>query len=346
VTVVQVFVSERRAIWPSPDGPRQDVVDARGYHRVVTQNHTRSGLLYAVSAYTLWGILPGYFLLMAPATAFEVVGWRVLFSLVFCALVMTVTRTWRALLAVAKQPRVLLTVGLAGHLVLVNWTTYVYGTLSGHVIETALGYFINPIVTVLFGVVLLRERLRPLQWAAVGLSVVAVLVLTLNYGALPWIALVLAASFGLYGLIKKQVGDRVDALTGLTLETAWLVPAALLMLFIVSGTAGITFGTVSPLHTVAILSAGVVTAVPLLLFASGARRLPLTYMGLTQYLAPVLQFLFGVFVVREEMPAERWIGFGLVWLALLLLTVDMFVSVQSRRKTAALAPEAASVTAR
>jgi chloramphenicol-sensitive protein RarD len=313
---------------------------------VVTQNRTRSGLLYAVSAYTLWGILPVYFLLMAPATALEVVGWRVLFSLVFCALLLTVTRAWRGVVAVARQPRILLTIGLAGHLVLVNWTTYVYGTLSGHVIETALGYFINPIVTVLLGVLLLRERLRPLQWAAVGLSAVAVLVLTLNYGALPWIALVLALSFGLYGLIKKQVGDRVDALSGLTLETAWLVPAAVLMLVFVSMTGGITFGTVSTLHTVAILSAGVVTAVPLLLFASGARRLPLTYMGLTQYLAPVLQFLFGVFVVHEEMPPERWIGFSLVWLALLLLTADMFVSAQSRRRAAAYAPPAASVTAR
>ena len=312
----------------------------------MTQNRTRTGLLYAVSAYTLWGILPGYFLLMAPATAFEVVGWRVLFSLVFCALLMTVTRAWRALAAVVRQPRVLLTMGLAGHLVLVNWTVYVYGTLSGHVIETALGYFINPIVTVLLGVVLLREKLRPMQWAAVGLSAVAVLVLTIGYGALPWIALVLASSFGLYGLIKKQVGDRVDALTGLTLETAWLVPAAVLMLVLVSGTAGITFGTVSPLHTIAILSAGVVTAVPLLLFASGARRLPLTHMGLTQYLAPVLQFLFGVFVVHEEMPTERWIGFGLVWLALLLLTVDMFVSAQTRRRTAAVPSGTASVTAR
>jgi len=311
----------------------------------VTQNSTRSGLLYAVSAYALWGILPAYFLLMAPATALEVVGWRVLFSLVFCALLITLTRAWRAVVAVARQPRVLFTVGLAGHLVLVNWTTYVYGTLSGHVIETALGYFINPIVTVLLGVVLLRERLRPLQWVAVGISAVAVLVLTIDYGALPWIALVLASSFGLYGLIKKQVGDRVDALTGLTLETAWLVPAAVLMLVITSNTAGITFGTVSTLHTVAILSAGVVTAVPLLLFAAGARRLPLTHMGLTQYLAPVLQFLFGVFVVREEMPAERWIGFGLVWLALLLLTIDMFVSVQSRRRTAPVPPGAASVTA-
>ena len=311
----------------------------------MTQNSTRSGLLYAVSAYALWGILPAYFLLMAPATALEVVGWRVLFSLVFCALLITLTRAWRAVVAVARQPRVLFTVGLAGHLVLVNWTTYVYGTLSGHVIETALGYFINPIVTVLLGVVLLRERLRPLQWVAVGISAVAVLVLTIDYGALPWIALVLASSFGLYGLIKKQVGDRVDALTGLTLETAWLVPAAVLMLVITSNTAGITFGTVSTLHTVAILSAGVVTAVPLLLFAAGARRLPLTHMGLTQYLAPVLQFLFGVFVVREEMPAERWIGFGLVWLALLLLTIDMFVSVQSRRRTAPVPPGAASVTA-
>ena len=302
----------------------------------MTSPRSRSGLVYAILAYGLWGILPAYFLLMAPANAFEIVAWRILFSLVFCAVLITVTRAWPAFVAVLRQPKLVLIMGLAGYLILINWTIYVYGTLNGHVVETALGYFINPIVTVLLGVLLLRENLRALQWVAVGLSALAVLVLAIGYGALPWISLVLAASFGLYGLIKKQVGGRVDAVTGLTLETAWLVPAAIVMLGLVSATAGITFGTVSTLHTIAILSAGIITAVPLLLFAAAARRLPLTYLGLTQYLAPVLQFLFGVFVLREDMPVERWVGFSIVWVALAVLTTDMFLAGRSARRTVAL----------
>ena len=298
----------------------------------MTQTRSRSGLVYAILAYGLWGILPAYFLLMAPAGAIEIVAWRILFSLVFCAVLITATRAWPAFLAVVRQPKLVLTMGLAGYLILVNWTIYVYGTLNGHVVETALGYFINPIVTVLLGVLLLRERLRPLQWVAVGLSGAAVVVLAVGYGALPWISLALAASFGLYGLIKKQVGGRVDAVTGLTIETVWLVPAAIAMLAVVSATAGITFGTVGVPHTVAILATGVITAVPLLLFAAAARRLPLTHIGLTQYLAPVLQFLFGVFVLGEDMPIERWVGFSVVWLALVVLTVDMFVSARAARR--------------
>jgi chloramphenicol-sensitive protein RarD len=286
----------------------------------VTPPLSRSGLVFAILAYGLWGILPAYFLLMAPAGAVEIVGWRILFSLVFCAVLITATRAWPAFLAVVRRPKLVLVMGLAGHLILINWTIYVYGTLNGHVVETALGYFINPIVTVLLGVFLLHERLRPLQWTAVALSAIAVVVLTVNYGALPWISLVLAASFGLYGLVKKRVGGTVDALTGLTF---------------VSATSGITFGTGSTLQTVAILSAGVITAVPLLFFAAAARRLPLTYIGLTQYLAPVLQFLFGVFVMHEEMPAARWIGFSIVWVALVVLTVDMFASGRPRRRAVA-----------
>ncbi|WP_150307913.1 EamA family transporter RarD [Planctomonas psychrotolerans] len=301
----------------------------------MTPPPSRSGLVYAILAYGLWGILPAYFLLMAPAGAIEIVGWRILFSLVFCAVLITATRAWPAFLAVLRRPKLVLVMGLAGHLILVNWTIYVYGTLNGHVLETALGYFINPIVTVLLGVFLLHERLRPLQWTAVGLSALAVVVLTVNYGALPWISLVLAGSFGLYGLLKKRIGGTVDALTGLTLETAWLTPAAVGMVVFVSATSGITLGTESPLHTIAILSAGVITAVPLLFFAAAARRLPLTYIGLTQYLAPVLQFLFGVFVMHEDMPAARWVGFSIVWVALIVLTIDMFASGRPGRRTVA-----------
>jgi chloramphenicol-sensitive protein RarD len=294
--------------------------------RFPQQSTERSGVVMAVVAYALWGILPLYFLLLQPAGAFEIVALRILFSLVFCALIITVTRKWPALIAILRQPRIVFTMGLAAVFIYVNWQVYVYATLDGKVIEASLGYFINPIVTILLGVIFLRERLRMPQWIAVGTSVLAVVVLAVNYGALPWVSLVLAFSFGFYGLIKKRVGPAVDAVSGLTLETAWLVPVALVQLAVVGTGAGLTFGTVSLAHTVLLASTGVITAVPLLLFAAAARRLPLVYLGLTQYLAPVLQFIVGVFVLGENMPPARWIGFALVWVALVILTVDVFVS--------------------
>jgi chloramphenicol-sensitive protein RarD len=294
--------------------------------RFPQQSSERSGVVMAVVAYALWGILPLYFLLLQPAGAFEIVALRILFSLVFCALIITVTRKWPALIAILRQPRIVFTMGLAAVFIYVNWQVYVYATLDGKVIEASLGYFINPIVTILLGVIFLRERLRMPQWIAVGTSVLAVVVLAVNYGALPWVSLVLAFSFGFYGLIKKRVGPAVDAVSGLTLETAWLVPVALVQLAVVGTGAGLTFGTVSVAHTVLLASTGVITAVPLLLFAAAARRLPLVYLGLTQYLAPVLQFIVGVFVLGENMPPARWIGFALVWVALVILTVDVFVS--------------------
>ncbi|MBF4618360.1 EamA family transporter RarD [Clavibacter sp. VKM Ac-2873] len=297
---------------------------------------TRTGLIAAVGAYGLWGVLPVFFLLLVPAGAFEIVGWRILFSLVVCAVVITAARRWGRVVAIVRRPRILLGLGLAGHLILVNWTVYVYGTLSGHVVETALGYFINPIVTVLLGVLLLRERLRPLQWTAVGLSAVAVAVIAIGYGQLPWVSLVLAGSFGLYGLVKKRVSGAADALSGLALETAWLVPAATTMLVITGAGAGLTIGTVSLGHTLLLVSTGVVTAGPLLLFGFAAGRLPLSVIGLTQYLAPLLQFAFGVFVQHEAMPPERWAGFVIVWAALVLLTVDMVRT--SRRAVSAPVP--------
>jgi chloramphenicol-sensitive protein RarD len=291
-----------------------------------------TGLIYAVLAYGLWGILPLYFLLLHPTGAFEIVAWRVLFSLVFCALLITVTRQWPAMLAVLRKPRIVWTMGLAGALIYVNWQTYVLAAVSGHVVEAALGYFINPIVTVFLGVLVLRERLRTIQWVAVGIAIAAVVVLTVGYGSVPWISLILAFSFGLYGLMKKRVGNDVDAVTGLTLETVWLTPIAVIQLVVVGGISGLTFGNVSPWHTVMLLSAGVVTAVPLLFFASAARRLPLTVIGLVQFVAPVLQFLVGVFILHEDMPPERWAGFALVWVALVILTVDMIASGRAPRR--------------
>ena len=291
-----------------------------------------AGIAFAVAAYGLWGFLPVFFIVLAPAGAIEIVAWRIVLSLVFCALLLTVTRGWHRLITILRDRRTTLTMGLAGIFILANWLVYVFATLTGHVVEASLGYFTNPIVTVLLGVFVLRERLRPLQWVSIGISAVAVLVLAVNYGKFPWIALVLAFSFGLYGLIKKQVGGRVDAVSGLTLETAWLAPFATAALIAIAVTGGLTIGTVSLTHTLLLLSAGAVTAIPLLFFAAAARRLPLTYMGLTQYLAPILQLIIGVVVLREDMPFARWLGFGLVWVALIVLTIDMFMANRPPRR--------------
>lgn len=299
---------------------------------------SRSGLAFAIGAYGLWGILPIYFIALEPTGPLEIVAWRVLLSLVFCALLITLTRAWRPFAALVRDRRVLFTMGLAGVLIFVNWLTYVYATLTNQVVEAALGYFINPIVTVFLGVLVLRERLNATQWVAVGISIVAVIVLAMGYGQLPWIALVLAFSFGFYGLIKKRVGPRVDAVSGLTLETAWLAPLAVVQLVFVSMTTGLTVGTVSGWHTVLLLMAGVVTAVPLLLFAAASRRLPLIYLGFIQYFAPFIQFIVGVVVLQEPMPPERWIGFGLVWVALSVLTFDLVRSARTARRAAAAEP--------
>lgn len=287
------------------------------------------GALYALGAYLLWGVLPLYFLQLKPTGPFEVVAWRILLAFVFCLILLTVLRAWGKFLAILRQPRLMGLTAIAGVLIYINWQTYLYGALSNHVIETSLGYFINPIVTVLLGVVVLRERLRLLPWIAIGIAVAAVIVIVVGYGTFPWIALTLAFSFGFYGLVKKQIGPSVDAVSGLTLESMWLLPVAGIQLAIVAAVSGMTLGTVDPLHTVLLLSAGAVTAIPLLLFAAGARRVPLTVIGLLQFVAPIIQFVIGVWVLGEAMTVERWIGFALVWVALIMLSVD---SIQASRR--------------
>ena len=283
------------------------------------------GGVSAFTAYLLWGFLPLYFLLLAPTGPFELVAWRILLSLAFCAILLTVLHGWGRLLAIMRRPRLLLWTAVAGGLIYVNWQVYILATLSGHVIEASLGYFMNPIVTVLLGVLVLRERLRLTQWIAVGVAAVAVGVIVVGYGAFPWIALTLAFSFGIYGLVKKRLGPSVDAVSGLTLESLWLVPVAGVILVVVGTTTGLTFGAAGPWHALLLSLAGVITAVPLLLFAAGARRVPLTVIGLLQFVAPILQFVIGAWLLGEPMSLERWIGFGLVWLALIVLTVDSLI---------------------
>jgi chloramphenicol-sensitive protein RarD len=292
-----------------------------------------TGLVFAFSAYLLWGAMPLYFIAMAPASPFEIVAFRVLFSLVFCAILLIATRAWRSFAALLRQPRLLGVMAIAGVLIYVNWQVYVIATTTGHVIEAALGYFMNPLVTVLLGVLVLRERLRPAQWAAMGVSAVAVLVIAVGYGSFPWVSLALAFSFGLYGLVKSRVGGRVDAVGGLTLETLWLTPLAVVQLAVVGSTVGLTLTTEGTGHALILASAGIVTAVPLLLFAGAARRLPLSIVGFVQYLTPFLQFLVGAFVLHEEMPLERWIGFGLVWAALAIFSADLVAAERRRRRS-------------
>ncbi|MEV8369871.1 EamA family transporter RarD [Microbacterium sp. NPDC064584] len=302
--------------------PDPETARAASGSQIDTPRERALGGLYAFTAYLLWGFLPLYFLLLAPTGPFELVAWRILLSLIFCAFLLTVLRGWGRLLAVVRRPRLLLWTGVAGALIYVNWQVYILATLSGHVIEASLGYFMNPIVTVVLGVVVLRERLRVVQWIAVGIAVAAVAVIVVGYGDFPWIALTLAFTFGIYGLVKKRLGPSVDAVSGLTLESAWLVPVATVILIVVGSTSGLTMGAAGPWHALLLSLAGVITAVPLLLFAAGARRIPLTVVGLLQFIAPILQFIIGAWLLGEPMPLERWIGFALVWLALIVLSVD------------------------
>lgn len=292
----------------------------------------RAGTLFAFAVYGIWGFMPLYFLTLDPTGPFEIVAWRVLFSVVFCALIIVVLRKGGNTARILRDRRTVLLLGVAGVLIFINWQTYVIAVLIGRVNEAALGYFINPIVTVLLGVIVLHETLRVMQWVAVSLSGVAVVVLAVGNGAIPWISLILAFSFGTYGLVKKRVGPRVDALTGLAVETAWLTPIAIVQLVFVGLTGGIVFGTAGVGNMALLAAAGIVTSVPLLLFAAAARRLPLVVMGFIQYLTPTLQFIIGTFILHEAMPPERWVGFSLVWLALIILSVDMMFHARSVRR--------------
>ncbi|MDX2377238.1 EamA family transporter RarD [Microbacterium sp. LRZ72] len=289
------------------------------------------GGVYAFTAYLLWGFLPLYFLTLAPTGPWEIVAWRIVLSLVFCVVLLSVTRTWRSFGRIVRQPRLLGWTALAGVVIYVNWQVFLVATLTGHVIETSLGYFINPIITVLLGVLVLRESLRPTQWISIAITALAVGVIVVGYGAFPWIALTLACAFGVYGLIKKQIGPQVDAVSGLTLESFWLMPVAVGQLVAVSLTTGLTLGSAGLSHAVLLSLAGVATATPLLFFAAGARRVPLTVIGLLQFVAPILQFVTGAFLLGEPMPLERWIGFALVWVALTVLSVDSVLYSRRRR---------------
>ncbi|MFT4299197.1 MAG: EamA family transporter RarD [Aeromicrobium sp.] len=278
------------------------------------------GIGFGVAAYLCWGFFPLYWPLLDPATPLEALAHRVVWSLVFVAMLLTATGRWPAFWAVARQPRLLGLLWCASVVIAVNWGLYIYGVTSGRVIETSLGYFINPLVTVMLGVVVLGERLRRLQWSAVALAAVAVAVLTLDYGHPPFIALTLACSFATYGFLKKAVD--LGTVEGLGMETLLLAPFALAFLAWLAAQDQLVFAHHGWGNALLLAGAGIVTAIPLLLFGAAATRLPLTAIGLLQYLTPALQFAIGLVVFGEAMTPARWAGFALVWLALTLFTLD------------------------
>jgi chloramphenicol-sensitive protein RarD len=287
---------------------------------VLGVDERRLGVASGLTAYALWGLFPLYFPLLEPAGDLEIVAHRVLWSVLFVALLLTVVHRWSHVRAAVSDRRTLLVLAGAALLISANWLIFVYAVNSGHVVETSLGYFINPLVSVVLGVAFLAEKLRPLQWAAVGIAAAAVVLLTVDYGRPPWIALSLAFTFGLYALMKKLV--RVEAAPGLFLETALVALPALAVLVVLHGRGDGTFGHVSALHTGLLVFSGIATAVPLLLFAAAARRIPLSTVGLLQYLTPTMHLAIGVFIYREPMPAARLAGFVLVWIALVAFTLD------------------------
>jgi chloramphenicol-sensitive protein RarD len=294
----------------------------------------------AFAAYGVWGLFPLYFALLAEVGAVEVVAHRVVWSLMFCALLLAVAGRWLGRAALRRiRGREVAVLGLAAAVLSVNWVVFVHAVESGQVVQSSLGYFTNPLVSVVLGVLVLGERLRRWQWVAVGVAAVAVGVLTVEAGGPPWIALTLAVSFGLYGLLKNRVGRRVGALPGMTVETAALVVPAVVVLGVVhagvvggpDGAFGGAFGGSVPVSLL-LVGSGPLTAVALLVFAAAARRVRLSTLGLIQYVTPVMHLLLGLLVFGEPMSAGRWAGFALIWLALLLLTADSLAAARSRNR--------------
>lgn len=287
----------------------------------------RRGALYGVAAYLLWGLFPLYFLTLEPSTAWEILGHRILWTFVFCLGVLVARRDLAWLPRLLADRSTMVRIVPAAMFIAVNWTLYVVAVVAGHVSEAALGYFLNPLVTVALGVLVLRERLRPGQWAAVGIGALAGLVLVVGSDRVPWISFALATSFALYSLLKNRLGAQLPALHGLTVEAIVLLPAALALLGATAVTGVATFSSNGVPHSLLLLLAGPVTATPLLFFAAAARRVPLVTIGLLQFLAPVIQLLIAV-LIGEHIEPVRWVGFGFVWLALVVLSTD---SLRQRR---------------
>jgi chloramphenicol-sensitive protein RarD len=298
-------------------------------------NEKTKGIGYGLSAYLIWGSFPLVIAMLSFADPFEIVVWRVIFGFAFGLAVILVTRKFSEYLSVFRQPKQLLWISLAAVVIYINWQVYVYAVADNHVLEASLGYFINPLVTIALATIFLKEKLNVLQWVAVGLGAVAVLILTFNYGQPPVIALTLAISFGIYGLAKNRLGGKVSALSSFTVETTLLLPLGIVQLVFLAGMMQIQFGYAGLAPSLGLAAYGVLTAIPLLLFGAAAKRVPLSYIGFMQYLTPTMQFLLGLLVFQEPMPAARWLGFAMVWFALSILSFDALRQLRNRSRLVA-----------
>ncbi|MEU7025274.1 EamA family transporter RarD [Streptomyces sp. NPDC046275] len=310
------------------------------------KNEARAGLLYGIGAYGMWGLVPLFWPLVKPAGAVEILAHRMVWSLAFVGLALLALRRWDWIRELVRSPRKLGLITVAATVISVNWGVYIWAVNNGRVVESSLGYFINPLVTIALGVLVLKERLRPAQWAAVGVGFTAVVVLAVGAGRPPWVSLTLAFSFALYGLVKKQV--NIGGLESLAAETAVQFLPALAYLLWLGSQGSLAFGAHGAGHAALLAATGLVTAVPLICFGAAAIRVPLSTLGLLQYLAPVFQFLLGVVYFHEAMPAERWAGFSLVWLALTILSWDALRTARRSRaamESAKAEAEAAAVEA-
>lgn len=296
---------------------------------MTSDDDSRKGLLLGISAYAMWGSFPLYFPLLEPAGAFEILAHRILWSMLTVGVLVITLRKGSHVMALVRDQRVRRLLVAAAVVIAINWVGFIWGVNNDRVIEVSLGYFVNPLVTVLLGVLILGEKLRPLQWAAVALAAVAVVVLTVNYGRPPWIALLLAFSFGTYGLMKKKA--NAGAVESLTVETLLLSPVALGYLIWLATQGDLAFGSEGLNNMLLLASTGLVTALPLLCFSAAATRLDLVTIGLLQYLTPTVQFTLGVLWFHEPMPTVRWVGFVLVWVALAIFTTEAIVHTRRRQ---------------
>lgn len=310
-------------------------------------SETRTGLIFGVTAYGLWGLLPLYWHLLESTGATEMLAHRMLWSLPTALLILAVARRWSWIRPLLRQPGRLALILLATTVISANWALFIWAVTNDRVLEASLGYFINPLVSIAFGVLLLRERLRPVQWTAVGIGVAAVVVLAVGYGQVPWLSIGLAITFATYGLLKKHV--KLGGLEGFSAETSLQFLPALGFLIWLSARGDGTFTTDGAGHALLLAGTGLATAAPLIFFGAAAVRLPLSTIGLLQYMAPAFMFVLGLLVFHEPMPVERLIGFLLVWVALCLLTWDALRHAQrgraALRATAAQAAEAAEAAA-
>lgn len=302
-------------------------------------------LLLGILVYVMWGFFPLYFHSLEPAGSLEVIVHRAVWGLASCLVAIALLHRWKFLRRTLADRQAVWRLSLAGILIVVNWTTYVYAVQSGHTVDAALGYFINPLVTVALARFVLKERLSPPQKVAIGLGVLAVVVLVVGLGRLPWVSLVLAGSFGCYSLVKKKVAERVPPLEGMTIETAAVTPLLGGYYVYLTFTGATSFHVLAAdsstrpnewiWHLALLVGAGILTMIPLLIFARASRGLPLAVMGLIQYIGPCLQLIIGITIFHEQMEPARWIGTAIIWLALLVMSTDWISLLLRRRRESA-----------